>query len=222
MNATAAAAAKAFVSKRHKPLTLSLCPMVLMTASELYRRLSTLSERFAARDLQEYLLALLALCAENASQPMSGELLIALLEQAFSAPLAAKPQQCLAFLPLPDDALAETDAYAYSRAVLLFQIAELHSMRGKQLNDEQRYFGITSDSGHRWYNFDPFSLLECGAACLLDSGSESSASPAYGWENMTLRDENMVRRQTMKAVHSPSTGQHWACCLAWAGFTNNG
>lgn len=163
--------------------------MVLMTASELYRRLSTLSERFAARDLQEYLLALLALCAENASQPMSGELLIALLEQAFSAPPAAMPQQCLSLLSLPDDALAETDAYAYSRAVLLFQIAELHSMRGKQLNDEQRYFGITSDSGHRWYTVDPFSLLECGAACLLDSGSESSASPAYGWENMTLRDE---------------------------------
>ncbi len=47
--------------------------------------------------------------------------------------------------------------------VILFQIADLRriSLSG-QLEDRERYFGINSPSGSRWYNFDPFSYLECG------------------------------------------------------------
>jgi hypothetical protein len=28
-------------------------------------------------------------------------------------------------------------------------------MKGKQLEDEWKYYGIDSETGNRWYNFDP-------------------------------------------------------------------
>ena len=59
-------------------------------------------------------------------------------------------------------------AFAYTQAVILFQIAELHRMRGKELQDKQRYMRITSETGYDWYNFDALSLLECGAQGLSD------------------------------------------------------
>lgn len=47
--------------------------------------------------------------------------------------------------------------------VILYQIADLRRMaESGQLQDKERYFGIDSPSGSRWYNFDPFSYLECG------------------------------------------------------------
>ena len=44
-------------------------------------------------------------------------------------------------------------------------------MQNKQLENELRYFGVDSETENRWYNFDPFTNLECGAAWLL-SGRE--------------------------------------------------
>jgi hypothetical protein len=32
-----------------------------------------------------------------------------------------------------------------------------------------RYFGIDSQTGNRWYNFDPMMNLACGARGILDS-----------------------------------------------------
>lgn len=55
----------------------------------------------------------------------------------------------------------------FTLAVLEFQIAELHKMQGKQLIDPYRYFGIDSETGHRWYNFDPFANLTCGLARMI-------------------------------------------------------
>jgi len=60
----------------------------------------------------------------------------------------------------------------FTMGVLKFQIAELHRMRGKQLEDKYRYLGIDSDIGCRWYNFDPFSNLGCGIACMVDNEDE--------------------------------------------------
>jgi hypothetical protein len=36
-----------------------------------------------------------------------------------------------------------------------------------QLQNELRYFGISAPSGRYWYNFDPRSYIECGAAGSL-------------------------------------------------------
>jgi HEAT repeat protein len=57
--------------------------------------------------------------------------------------------------------------------LILFQIADLRRMADAgQLKDEQRYYGITSPSGHRWYNFDPFTYLECGVRGALGGYEE--------------------------------------------------
>jgi len=42
-------------------------------------------------------------------------------------------------------------------------------MKGKQLENKYRYFGIQSETGNYWYNFDPFGNLECGARCMEDN-----------------------------------------------------
>lgn len=55
---------------------------------------------------------------------------------------------------------------------LKFQIAELHKMRDKQLKNELRYFGLQSETGNYWFNFDPFTNLECGVRCMLDNKVE--------------------------------------------------
>ena len=71
---------------------------------------------------------------------------------------------------------------AYSAEVIKFQLAELSRMRASgQLADESKFFGIVSPSGHGWYNFNPFSLLECGARGLMDHAGED-APVRCGWE----------------------------------------
>jgi hypothetical protein len=39
-------------------------------------------------------------------------------------------------------------AFAYTQAVILFQIVELHRMKDKELHNEMRSFGITSETGY--------------------------------------------------------------------------
>lgn len=70
----------------------------------------------------------------------------------------------------------------YSAEVIKFQLAELSRMRASgQLADESKFFGIVSSGGHSWYNFDPFSLLECGARGLMDHAGKDA--PVRGdWE----------------------------------------
>jgi hypothetical protein len=47
----------------------------------------------------------------------------------------------------------------------LRQIVDLREMAEQgMLKDEQRYFGIDSPRGQRWYNFDPCTFLECATA----------------------------------------------------------
>jgi hypothetical protein len=72
----------------------------------------------------------------------------------------------------------------YTIAVLQFQIAELHKMKGKQLNDEGRSFGIDSETGNRWYNFDPYSILECGMRCYLDYCEDDEQEFEVSWQTL--------------------------------------
>lgn len=84
--------------------------------------------------------------------------------------------------PLKFEAADKHGGLAYSAEVIKFQLAELGRMRASgQLADESRFFGIVSPSGHGWYNFDPFSLLECGARSLMDHEGED-APLRGGWE----------------------------------------
>lgn len=84
--------------------------------------------------------------------------------------------------PLKFEVADKHGGLAYSAEVIKFQLAELSRMRASgQLADESKFFGIVSPSGHGWYNFDPFSLLECGARGLMDHAGED-APVRGGWE----------------------------------------
>ena len=62
-------------------------------------------------------------------------------------------------IPIDKSVVSEKSGVDYSIAVLQFQISELYKMKGKQLDDDMRYFGINSETGNRWYNFDPMTNL---------------------------------------------------------------
>ncbi|WP_297946190.1 hypothetical protein [uncultured Campylobacter sp.] len=84
--------------------------------------------------------------------------------------------------PLKFEAADKHGGLAYSAEVIKFHLAELSRMRASgQLADESKFFGIISSGGHGWYNFDPFSLLECGARGLMDHAGED-APVRGGWE----------------------------------------
>lgn len=84
--------------------------------------------------------------------------------------------------PLKFEAVDKHGGLAYSAEVIKFQLAEFSRMRASgQLTDESKFFGIVSSGGHSWYNFDPFSLLECGARGLMDHAGEDAALRG-GWE----------------------------------------
>ena len=54
--------------------------------------------------------------------------------------------------------------------VLEFQISDLHKMKDDQLKNGTRYFGVTSGTGNKWFNFTPISVLECGLAGMHSHG----------------------------------------------------
>jgi hypothetical protein len=68
------------------------------------------------------------------------------------------------------------------RSILIRQIVDLREMKENgTLADKERYFGVNSPRGSRWYNFDPLGYLECAMA-----GSFS------GWEDGDESDRQFV------------------------------
>lgn len=66
--------------------------------------------------------------------------------------------------PTPEELEAErarTVDRDLAMTTLLFLIADLHSMTPKELGYKWRYMGTKSPRGHDWYNWDPFTFLEC-------------------------------------------------------------
>lgn len=162
-----------------------------MTASEFSIEIDRLPESFENRDLEEYLLALLKVVQENKSENLTYALVIKMIKEAFASEPLVFNEAWLEINTAPDenriskkftnpDFASSIDKsnssrlspYEFTIQVLKFQIAELHKMRGKQLKDEHRYFGVRSETGNDWYNFDPFGNLECGARCMEDNEME--------------------------------------------------
>ena len=69
--------------------------------------------------------------------------------------------------------------FKYLVDVLHFQIAELNRMKSRKLQEQGKYFGVESASGHHWYNFEAFANIEAGVRGYLDNISigTHSASP---------------------------------------------
>ena len=125
----------------------------MRTNRELYLFVLGLPSRHAAISLERYLCALWSIGREHATAPALtlGEL-AALLEHAFTAPAGEPPQA-----ELPDG-----DGFVGWQHCIVQQIHDLRAMAANgQLADEQRYFGIDSPRGVRWYNFEPPGYLEC-------------------------------------------------------------
>src|SRR4051794_19935012 len=130
----------------------------IRTNRDLYLALADLSAKTdaGARGLEEYLRALWGLARAYRDRPaLCGEELLGLLARAFTEPTPPFDDGWRAayerdFAP----AFAPLSGFAAWEARVLRQIVDLREMdeRG-QLKDDQRYFGINSPRGSRWYNF---------------------------------------------------------------------
>lgn len=160
-----------------------------MTYNEFYNNLGYNVEK---RDLETYLLALFKLAEQEKGQTLTADLLLKLLQSAFTSEPKKFNPEWLKIVQAPDEKIfinskansSTNGEFDYSIAVLKFQIAELHKMKGKQLEDEGRYFGIDSETGNRWYNFDPDSILDCGMRCYLDNGEDDKQEFEVSWRTL--------------------------------------
>jgi hypothetical protein len=174
-----------------------------MTQNEFYQNISTLNDNFENRELETYLLSLLSLVEQTKSQNLTADLLLNLLQNAFTSEPKEFNSEWLSITTAPDENImskkftnpeinssidksivSDNDGIEYTIAVLQFQISELHKMKGKQLDNDMRYFGLQSETGNLWYNFDPMTNLECGAACILDMSDVSEKEFIVSWQTL--------------------------------------
>jgi hypothetical protein len=170
---------------------------------EFYERICALPDKYKNRDLEAYLSALYSLTEKHGAEEMTDELFFQLLAGAFvEKPIEFQKEWLDCNAPPHDNGLirkftnpefkddldrtfhSTEEGVEFTLGVLTFQIAELHKMRKKQLKDTYRYFGINSETGHRWYNFDPFTNLECGARCMADNVDDENDEMNIGWETL--------------------------------------
>lgn len=76
---------------------------------------------------------------------------------------------------------SENNGFYFTVEVIQFQIAELHKMQDKQFKNEYKYFGINSETKNTWYNFDPFTNLECGINGLLQQPVDDHSEFLAEW-----------------------------------------
>ncbi len=123
------------------------------TNRDLYRFVTELGGRYPAASLERYLCALWSIAREHRASPsLPLAELASLLERAYTAPSGEPPSG-----ELPDG-----DGFVGWERCIVHQIHDLRAMAANgQLADDQRYFGIDSPRGSRWYNFHPAGYLEC-------------------------------------------------------------
>lgn len=174
-----------------------------MTQNEFYQHICKLEDNFENKDLETYLLSLLKLVDQEKSRSLSADLLLKLLQNAFASEPTDFKEEWLSIMTAPDENImnkkftnpeinssidksivSDKDGIDYTIAVLQFQISELHKMKGKQLENDMRYFGLQSETSNHWYNFDPMTNLECGAACILDKSDESEKEFIVSWQTL--------------------------------------
>jgi hypothetical protein len=134
----------------------------LATNRDLYTFVSELcaEHQEGVRSLERYLCALWRLAHDRRdARGFALDDFANLLHEALDAD-AGEPD--LEKLESSDDAEPSSGYEAWERAILR-QIRDLREMAEADiLTNDQRYFGVTSPRGGRWYNFDPLTFLECG------------------------------------------------------------
>ncbi len=174
-----------------------------MTYKTFHEQIHDLRNHYQNRDLETYLLALLRLVKQDNAQNLNADSLLKLLQEAFGANPEAFNPGWLSIKTAPDEnvmskkftnpeidppfdksVVSNRSGIDYAIAVLQFQIAELHKMKGKQLDNDMRYFGVESETGNLWYNFDPMTNLECGASCMLNSQADEDGEFKVSWQTL--------------------------------------
>lgn len=145
---------------------------MIRTNRQLHAVLSALE---VPRDLESYLLALLALGREFAArdpgrEPTPDEI-AALFTAAVVAPAPPLDAAARALPPWYEEPRPHGSARFV--AILADQIVDLEAMRvAGQLDDPHRGFGITSPRGGRWSNLDATVYVECAAAGSVGESTE--------------------------------------------------
>lgn len=136
-----------------------------LTNRDIYLHVEALTRQHSGphrRGLEDYLKVLWEIISKQQPQQPSAADLMRWMQEAFEAPLLEHDVPSPPPVPTQDQDL-ELGSYARFEHRLLQQIHELGLMRKNgQLADPHRYFGIDAPNGSRWYNFDPFTYLECG------------------------------------------------------------
>lgn len=170
-----------------------------MNLDDFYNQTCSFQE-YPQRNLEEYLLAIYKNIDDNKDiyfkEQFSLELAFEILKESFTSEPAVFDEKWLEINVPPNsdrtcrkftnpqikgsidkNIIYSMNGIEYTLEVLKFQIAELHKMRGKQLDNELRYFGVVSETGHSWYNFDPVTNIECGIRCMEDNEDDIN----YDW-----------------------------------------
>lgn len=129
------------------------------TNRDLYRRVTQQlkKRKHANRTLESYLSRLWQLViARQAESPLRLDEFAEVLDAAFDGKAPDVEYDGLR-------AIAAKQSTAPWLRQLAQQIVDLHEMdRAGTLRYKYRSFGVNAPSGTRWYNFDPFTFIECG------------------------------------------------------------
>jgi hypothetical protein len=138
----------------------------IRTNRDLYLAVADLAKRddSSRRSLEEYLRAIWGLASiHRAGATLLANEFFTILSEAFTADVP--PFFADWANRYQDDVEEHRNGYEGWENRILRQIVDLHEMNESgQLADPQRYFGINSPRGQRWYNFDPSTFLECAVA----------------------------------------------------------
>lgn len=196
------------------------------------------SSRLLWRDLEEYLRAL---WAETSRFRERSELTVdefyQLLASAFTAPAPPFNDAWRAGYPKPKKPTSvacldakmgmsvkqeDEEVYSYENweAFVLRQIVDLREMAEKgMLVNDSIYGGIDAPRGHRWYNFDPRSFLECAMAGTFGGwqGAEESGRSVVPGPSVAVDDQGKLAIVDPHQVKDPQVEMP---LITWEDYVN--
>lgn len=135
------------------------------------------------RDLQTYLQALYKNLLAQQEDILTQEVIVQLLSDSFTSEPQPMEDSWLEITTSPginkrNIQVKESASMTFTQEVLKFQIAELEKMKGNQRGNAMRQYGVASETGTPWYNFDPCDNLTSGINQLL---KQSEVSKKTDW-----------------------------------------
>lgn len=146
----------------------------MKSLNELYEAIGEVSITNDSVPLKRFLLGLYREVLENKNEEATYDLFLTLFKKALKNESTDFDEDWLEITDPPN-----TEDYTpidYCLQVIRFQVAELEKIESDNLSLEEEMFGVESEDGHTWYNFDPFTNFECGIHGLMDSDYNESLS----------------------------------------------